>query len=222
MDIKKSNYIKLIAIITMFIDHMGVILFPQHILFRIIGRIAFPLFAYQIGIGYAHTKSFTKYILRLLLFGIAIQLFYICSVYFFNVSQDPWHFNIFFTLTLGLLAVHLYNKKEHAFLLVLLFFIAGSLSMLKPFGVTLDYGIYGVLLILVLYIEKDLRRLAVYVAILSFIFGNFSSGNIQIYCVLSMLFIAFPLSLKIRIPGYVFYIFYPAHLVLLYAIGMLI
>ena len=60
-----TNFIKLIAIITMTIDHIGAVFFENCLIFRIIGRIAFPLFVYSIMIGYFNTKSIKKYILRL-------------------------------------------------------------------------------------------------------------------------------------------------------------
>lgn len=216
MSIQKSNYIKLIAMITMLIDHIGVILFPHQIVFRILGRIAFPLFAFQLGIGYRHTKNFKKYILRMLIFGIIIQLFYLCATYIFNVSGDPGYFNIFFTLTLGLLAIHFYENEKYL-LLSLIFILPLALSLL---GLGFDYGIYGIMIILILYIEKNPVRLAIFMAIFSLAF-SFSAQNIQVYCLMSLLFIVYPLSLKVRIPQYVFYLFYPAHLGLLYLIDVL-
>ena len=219
MSVQKSNYIKLIAMITMLIDHTGVILFPQYTIFRIAGRIAFPLFAFQLGIGYAHTRNFNKYVIRILLFGIIIQLFYLGADLILNVG-DPAVFNIFFTLALGLLAIYFYDKQKY--LLLLSTFLVPLL--LGFFGIKNDYGVYGIFLILVMYIEKNPVRLAVVMAVLSLIFFNFSANNIQIYCLMSLLFIVCPLNfgLKLRIPQYVFYLFYPAHLVLLYLIGMII
>ena len=71
-----TNFIKLIAIITMTIDHIGYVFFPNIIILRIIGRIAFPLYVYSMMIGYFKTKSLSKYIVRLLLIGIISQIPY--------------------------------------------------------------------------------------------------------------------------------------------------
>ena len=69
-----SFAIKLIAIITMFCDHFGDAILGRFSILNIIGRIAFPLFCFQIVIGYKHTKNINKYIIRLLLFGIISQI----------------------------------------------------------------------------------------------------------------------------------------------------
>ena len=51
-----GNQLKLIALITMTVDHMGLILFDQFILLRIVGRLAFPIFAWMIAEGCRHTR----------------------------------------------------------------------------------------------------------------------------------------------------------------------
>ena len=51
------NWLKIAATITMLIDHIGFVLFPNIVMFRIIGRLAFPLFAFQISIGFDKTKN---------------------------------------------------------------------------------------------------------------------------------------------------------------------
>ena len=55
-----TNLLKLVAIITMMIDHMGKMLFPQYPIFRIIGRIAFPLFSYCMAVGCTYTHDFKR------------------------------------------------------------------------------------------------------------------------------------------------------------------
>ena len=59
-----STVLKLIAAVTMFIDHAGLILFPQYRIFRIIGRLAFPIYAYCIAEGFRYTRNRKKYFLR--------------------------------------------------------------------------------------------------------------------------------------------------------------
>ena len=56
-----SFVLKIIAIITMFIDHVGYAIFGKFSFFNYIGRIAFPIFAFQISEGYSHTKDLKKY-----------------------------------------------------------------------------------------------------------------------------------------------------------------
>ena len=67
--------LKIIAIITMFIDHIGYIFSNGKIsYFNYIGRLAFPIFAFQISEGYLHTKNLKKYFLRLFLFALISQI----------------------------------------------------------------------------------------------------------------------------------------------------
>ena len=59
-----SFVLKMIAIITMFIDHIGYAIFGELSFFNYIGRIAFPIFAFQISEGYLHSKNLKKYYLQ--------------------------------------------------------------------------------------------------------------------------------------------------------------
>ena len=56
--------LKWIAIISMLIDHIGLVLFPEEQIFRIIGRLAFPIFAYTLTEGFLHTGNIKKYLIR--------------------------------------------------------------------------------------------------------------------------------------------------------------
>lgn len=69
-----SFWIKIIALITMLIDHIGFAFFPENLLLRIIGRISMPLFAFQIAVGFDKTKSREKYIIRMLIFALVSQI----------------------------------------------------------------------------------------------------------------------------------------------------
>ncbi|SNX54090.1 TraX family protein [Thermoanaerobacterium sp. RBIITD] len=88
------NVLKLIALLTMVIDHVGAVLYPNIIVLRMIGRISFPIFAYLLALGYKSTHDAKKYLKRLLLFGLLSEIPYILA---FNSDN----LNIFFTLALG-------------------------------------------------------------------------------------------------------------------------
>ena len=144
--------LKIIACATMLIDHIGIVFFPNMIILRIIGRLSFPIFAFLISEGYAHTKSVEKYLARLFVF------FVISGPIFQNVIKNYTTLNIFFSLFLGLIAIHIYNKiqnKNFAFLIVILISIFAQ--MIKT-----EYGFYGILLIFTFYlfnIENDFKKL---------------------------------------------------------------
>lgn len=67
---KDTGLLKLIAILTMFIDHLGAAIFPEYRSMRVIGRIAFPIFAYCIAVGCIYTRNIAKYALRVFLVGL--------------------------------------------------------------------------------------------------------------------------------------------------------
>ena len=72
-----SNFdLKILAIITMTIDHIGAIVYPNIDIFRIIGRVSFPIFAFLLVEGFKHTSNKLKYFLRLILFAIITQPIY--------------------------------------------------------------------------------------------------------------------------------------------------
>ena len=138
-----SFALKWIAIITMFIDHTTAVIWERHIaakgigvsgsidglidlLFRGIGRIAFPIFIFLLVQGFMHTRSKSKYALRLALFAIISDIpfdFAICGQSFFDIktmslieNSRCWYYqNVFFTLTLGFLfmcfADFIYKKE---------------------------------------------------------------------------------------------------------------
>ena len=70
----RNDLLKLLAFAAMLVDHIGYMYYPNVVLFRIVGRLAFPIFAYQIAVGYAHTSNLKKYIQRLTLFAILAQI----------------------------------------------------------------------------------------------------------------------------------------------------
>ena len=213
---QQSNYIKIIAMATMFIDHAGIILFPQYPVLHMIGRIAFPLFAYQIGIGVSHTRNVKKYFWRLFIFGLIIQTFYIFAAKFIN--EDPKMLNIFFTLALGLIAIVAYEKKWY--ILTVLAIIVPLITEL--FGVTIDYGTYGVLLILGMYIfRENFRNLMIFTVALTAITCAIWQNPIQMCAVFALIFIWKPVSVKISIHWTFFYLFYPVHFVILQLVSSL-
>src|SRR6266480_5550777 len=102
--------IKIIAIVVMIIDHMGLFFFPQFFFLRLIGRLAFPLFAWLIANGAYHTHDINKYLQRLYFFALISQIPFLLA----NRLIDP-HFaelNVFCTLFLGLCAIVLIQKTS--------------------------------------------------------------------------------------------------------------
>jgi hypothetical protein len=135
---------EIIAMLTMFIDHLGAVFFPEQILFRIIGRIAMPLYTYNLVQGYKYTHSFKKYLTRLFLIAIVSQVFYMPL---FNTDK----LNIVFTFLVCLLLLKCLNQIEHKLKYIIIPIIACYLEILN-----FEYGLYAFLLTLIYLLNKKI------------------------------------------------------------------
>ena len=75
-----TNFLKLFAILTMVVDHVGTVFFPQHPEFRWVGRLAFPIFCYCLTVGLMYTRDIRRYLGRLALFAVVSQPFFVLAV----------------------------------------------------------------------------------------------------------------------------------------------
>lgn len=233
--------LKILAIVLMVIDHVGYILyqFPQlawlSVAMRIAGRLSFPIFAWLIATGCRNTRNIYKYMLRLFIFALISQIPFFLL---FNLSVFYESLNIFFTLCAGVLAIHLYeNLKNKAMGFGFIFMISVGAWILQ-----FDYGFYGIWMIALLYIYYDnLKRVLPYLFIINavlqaFTFADyyaFSKGVLTFGTGLVLVFVQplsmFALILIAKYNGeqgskrfkYLFYVFYPLHLLLLWAIRFL-
>ena len=220
-----SNFIlKIIATITMFIDHLGYAIYGKLSYFNYIGRLAFPIFAFGISEGYIHTKSKKNYLIRLFIFAISSQVPFML---FRSMFTSGFALNIFFTLFIGLIAIIGYEQCENKYIGILLVVcLAITADTLKT-----DYGYFGVLMIFIFHIFKNKKLLMniSYIALCIFrymvlcVIYNFSVTYI-ILCVCTILPIIF-INLYNEKKGielkYFLYGFYPAHLMLLYVFNIL-
>ena len=220
-----GNQLKVIALIAMTIDHIGMQIFSEYRILRIIGRIAFPIFAYMIAEGCKFTKSRKKYLL-----GVAVSALICQSAYFF--ALDSLYQCIMVTFFLSILLIFAYDnatKKEDAKSYSILFgaFLAVLfLTEILPRILTgtdyrVDYGFWGVMLPLLVYAGKNKPQKLLYAAAgLLLITADF--GGVQWYA-----FFALPLLMlysgkrgKIKMKNF-FYIYYPSHIILLQLLAML-
>ena len=129
-----------IAMITMLIDHIGAVFFPHIIELRIIGRIAFPIYAFAVYIGYKHTRDVQKYIWRL--FWIAI-----ISQVPFMAAFNHYSLNVVWTLWSALLVLFVIDKLPSRLLGIPIVIGAGWFMEISQ----MDYGMYGLLLVIPLF-----------------------------------------------------------------------
>lgn len=203
--------LKMIAAITMLIDHTGAIFFPQYLLLRCVGRISFPIFAFLIVEGFLYTKNLKKYARRLFVFALISEFPF--DFAFFN-GVYIGHQNVIFTFTIAILIMYIdkkYGRKAGAIATVALGLTAEFLRF--------DYGMFGVLLVMIFYwtYDKFYNRLIISSGVLGLLVESY-----QRFDLLAIIPIALYNGKKGINAKYFFYVFYPGHLVILYIIHMLI
>jgi hypothetical protein len=207
--------LKILAIIFMFIDHMGLFLFPQYFLFRIIGRLAFPLFAWLIANGAYHTHNIGKYVQRLYLFALISQIPFFLA----NHLIDP-HFselNVLCTLFFGLVAICIIQRTSNR---VYWFFVTAVFASIAQFLQT-DYGGFGVVSIVLYYVfYANFRRMVIAQILLFFapfiLFPDYLAGLFEPFGLLSLIFIRLYNNQQGISAKYLFYIIYPVQYLVFY------
>ena len=207
-----SFVLKIIAIVTMFCDHIGYVIFGKISFFNYIGRIAFPIFAFQVAEGYRKTKNLKNYVFRLFVFAIISQIPYM--VFINSIIKTNFKLNVFFTLLFGLLCIIVWDKCHYKILSLLFVFFSCILSQLLHF----DYGAFGIILILTFHILYD-KKIPLFIIYTLLVIAKYI---ISTYYYMFILFSIIPLiciflynGKKGRSLKYFFYFFYPVHLLIL-------
>ena len=215
--------LKIVAIVTMVVDHVGNILYPDLLFLQMIGRLAFPIFAYLIVLGVESTKKPLNYMVTLLVFAVVSQV-----PYFLAFGIEPFErLNILFPLLLSAVTIYFYEKRSP------MAFIPLLVSMILP----TEGSYYVVLTAVGMKLLKDTPKLGALLLFALNIQFLFISSDIHTQIQILSLF-AVPLiflhiknKLKREIPipenslayllrKYFFYIFYPLHLAILFFINM--
>ncbi|KLU56306.1 hypothetical protein BK124_09660 [Paenibacillus amylolyticus] len=196
-----------IAMITMLIDHIGAVFFPHIIELRIIGRIAFPIYAFAVYIGYKHTRDVQKYIWRL--FWIAI-----ISQVPFMAAFNHYSLNVVWTLWSALLVLFVIDKLPSKLLGIPIVIGAGWFMEISQ----MDYGMYGLLLVLLFrYFQGPV--LVVAHVVLNALYLLLHNSSVQMYSVLATAGIAiaqyYQAGFRMKGPRWVWRYFYPAHLAII-------
>lgn len=210
----------------MIIDHTGMLFFPQVALFRIIGRLAFPLFAWFIAHGAYHTRDIKKYMLRLCILAFISQIPY--TIFLKEVGITHFQLNVVFTLCSGLFTIFIFQKIKSTPLK----FIITLVIAVVTFITQADYGIIGVVSIVLFYIYQSNTKMmfwsqlvlyAVWVVFFPVFFLKIDSNSLyffrgipyQLIGVMSITIIALYNKKKSRPQNYAFYLLYPLHLLVL-------
>lgn len=220
-----TDFIKIIAVVSMTIDHIGGAFFPQYPAFRWIGRIAFPLFCYCLTVGMMYTGDIKKYLFRLGAFAVISQPFWILAFNSDDIIGNIFNLNIFFTLIVSLFGA--WGFKERKWWLFIL-----ALILLNV--INFDYAMTGLILILIFYLCRNKPWLGAAVYTLTYLpalNGNMADPlalkigghaiGFEIFALMALPFIYIQTNSGLKIPKWFFYIYYPAHLFAIYLIGIL-
>ena len=220
-------WLKLIAMITMLIDHTAAILIPNdtmvYMICRSIGRLAFPIYCFLLIEGFLHTNNIKKYLTRLGVFAFISEIPF--DLGFYNRIIYLYHQNIFFTLFIGLTVLFFVGKVEHKYRgnYTLNSFLTSLVVLIGCVVATFlqtDYGALGVLMIAAFYFFRYNKVLLIASLI---ILNGLLGGRIQALAAVSMVFIWFYNGEKGKQWNkYVFYIYYPLHILMLYFIARFI
>ena len=226
-----TSLLKLLALVFMFIDHLGVVIFPGVMELRVIGRMAFPLYAWCLVVGSVKTRNPLKYGLRLLLAAVVSQ-----PLYMLALNHSWTDYSILFTLLIALVAIQgirLHKFGSEIWVPALCYLLLGFIDV--------DYGWKGLTFILVLYMARESRSglAAAFLAYALFwgtstsyittLFGYkfpflswpgigtvlTSFFRLQTMCWLSLPLILIPMKTGIKLPKWLGYGFYPLHLIVL-------
>ncbi|MDE5859000.1 MAG: conjugal transfer protein TraX [Oscillospiraceae bacterium] len=222
-----TNLLKLIAIISMLIDHIGSVFFPDMPVFRYAGRLAFPIFAYCLTVGLLYTSNIKKYLTRLGIFALISQPLYIMAFHPYDWREEWMNLNIYFTLFVSLIAM--VGVKERKWWLF-------AIAFLLLVFINFDYAATGVVLMLIFYICRNRPVIGAVLFCLYYLPAIWNGypedpkslllGGMcidwTIFSLLSAPFIFLRTNSKIKVNKYFFYIFYPAHLAAIWVVRMIL
>ena len=218
-----GSALKIIAVVSMVIDHCAYYLMDGNTMaydvMRCFGRIAFPVFAFLVAEGFAHTRNRMRYFISLLLFAA--------------VSEVPWYLlngadgthNVMFTLALGVSALAVFERlREHRILCC--FFILLTAWLATWLGT--DYEWRGVLLIVVSYLFGIIRSMNTPIILrrmmqLLFVFPlmmHYGIIGALLACAVIFLYDGTRGFIHGNVAKYGFYAFYPVHLITILIINM--
>lgn len=229
-----SNMLRVLACVLMLCDHLWATLVPGNVWLTWLGRLAFPIFAFQIAEGYIHTSDFGHYAKRLLLFGIISEIPF--DLVYGSTVLYPFHQNVMFTLLFGLLAIRALDngKSKHTPKALVGGICLAALCCLGGAVTFSDYGMIGVLTVIVFYLCRSFpfswaAQLA-FMVLFNIVFfrgeyiplviaGNTFEFQTQGFAVLALIPIWLyngKKGISSKALQYGFYAFYPLHLLVLY------
>ena len=216
-----GNQLKILAMIAMTCDHVGLQLLPQWGILRVIGRLALPIYAYMIAEGCRHTHDRRKYLLRMAALALLCQV-----VYFIAMGSLYQCILVTFSLSICLIyAIDNAQKRRDILSKVLALgalaaagFVCAALPMLLPeTDFAIDYGIMGVLLPVLIYFGNPKQKYLTAGLILL----GLAYGGVQWFALAAVPLLGMYNGQRGKYAmGKLFYLYYPLHLVVIYVLSL--
>ena len=232
MELKKpalsGSTLKIMALAIMLIDHVGAVIVQRtmwmpgferdfwnslYLPLRYVGRLAFPIFCFLLVEGYVHTSDVKKYIRRMLLFALISEIPFDLAIT--GKLIDLNYQNVFLELAFGIGAMFclelVENNLNNYFLQVISRIGVIAVFAIAAESFNFDYGLYGIISIVALYAFRQNKMMQLLAGAISFCWEPVAPWAFFI--------IAFYNGKRGRKLKYIFYAFYPAHLLFLYVIA---
>ena len=220
-----GNLLKCIAMICMTADHVGCLLLPQYTWLRIIGRLAFPIYAYLIAEGCRYTRSMGRYLGSLSAIAALCQ-----GIYFVAMGSVYMCILVTFSLSVALIwLLQWAQQKRTRFTYaavavgVLLAFVLGEIlpGLLVGTDYAIDYGFYGIILPVCVYLCKSRKQELLITALVLMGMAAADGWGIQWFALLALPFLALYSGQRGKWKlKWLFYFYYPAHLAAIWLLGV--
>lgn len=236
-----SSSLKILACILMTVDHIGLVMFPDIIALRIIGRLSFPIFAFFVAEGCRFSKNKVRRVCLIAVIGVVYALAY-------YIYYGSLYGNIFLTFSVSIAVIYVINGcKKWVFdefhmvkalisVALILFILFGAYVLFRI--IRFEYGYFGMLVPvwvslpnfsevqaprLLCRLDSHLVRLLCLTLGLILVSIDGQLGNIQYCCLLSVVILLF-YNGEIGRPRlkYAFYIYYPLHLLAIECVSIII
>ena len=222
-----GTMLKIIAMVSMVFDHVGDMFFPDSDWMRMVGRIAMPIFAFCITEGYIHTRNKNKYLMRMGIFALISEVPFDLA---FDGKIGLSHQNIMLSFFLAIIALMLFDlirgskdeiKGRYSAWRIMLGALAVIAMAVLAFLVKADYTMFAVASVFLFYAFKDTNHFVRPIPGVAFLALTRTVGY---YCTTGLSII--PLLLYNGKKGkglkWLFYAFYPGHLLLLYVLKLIL
>ena len=227
-----ANALKTVAVLCMLADHIGLVflrdLQTQQLFFRVIyyamravGRVTFPIMLFMLIEGLLHTGNVLRYIGRLAVLALVSEIPF--DLLFNGTMWDPSRQNVVFTLTICLTVTAAIRKiyssdAVHGEWRIIVSGAATAAGCLTAYFLKCEYGYMAVAAAVLMYAFRKNRITEYCIGSAVFVIRNL----FQLFSFLAVPLICMYNGEKGRGWKYIFYVFYPAHLLLLFIIKNLI